>query len=738
MATTTRPSPIDSPSPSPTPSPIDEAGKWFWNYLRAELTPYPGRAWIVGRVTISATIVMLLVMTFRLPGGFLGAIFTLFLSRENPVVTFTAGLRTVIAFASATVYTVLSVMILIDEPITHFLWVAVSLFLSFYLLRIVADYGTSAAFGFMVTGAISLWDQNLLNVNMRVENTLWLAAVVALGVIVTITVEFVFRRIHPATDLTEGIEERLKTVEQVLRSAAANEPLPAEWEKRLSLYASVGTSRLRRLILRSEFRAHYKSQMGTAIALVGRLVDTAANFRLAMMQRKTAMDVEDQANCLRVADEVAALSAALMAQRLPAKLTRPLQAESASLPFLATMEQTVAFVPDAFTGSDSVQEFVAAPLDEEGPTRYFVSDAFSNPAHVHFALRGTLAALVCYMLYTAINWQGLSTSVATCFITALTTIGSSRQKQILCLGGAIIGGIFIGMGAQIFILPYLDTVTGFAVLFAIVTAIASWIGTASARLSYLGVQMALAFYLINLQEFTIQTSLSIARDRVFGVLLGLVSMWLLVDRLGVRNALDEMERIFARNLEMFAELAEQLLEEDQVAAVLRIRTLRDQINAGFEAVRAQADAVVFEFGADRQRKLRIREDVRRWQPSVRTLLQVQITFAQYRVQKLAKDLPEAIHHADIAFEHDIARVMRAMAGEVTGKPVAAVPDIRASAARVQEETRRYFQDLKQPISAQAADVMGLTESLASILAPLYEDIRATFAAHSHTPAVQAG
>ena len=721
---------------TPVASPLDEAGKWFWAFLRAELSPYPGRAWVVGRVTISATIVMLLVMIFRLPGGFLGAIFTLFISRENPVATFSAGLRTVIAFLSATVYTVLTIMVMVDDPLTHFLWVAFSLFLSFYLLRIVADYGTSVAFGFMVTGAISLWDENLLNVNARVENTLWLAGVVALGVIVTIAVEFFFRRIHPATDLTEGVEERLKTVEQVLRAASANQPLPSEWEKRLSIYASVGTSRLRRLLLRSEFSGHYKSQMGTAVALVGRLVDTTANFHRALTDGLTPVGAIDQSHCARIADEIAGLSADLAAHKLPRKQTPPLPGEPPSLPFLATMEQTVALIPQAFAGSDSVQEFVTAPLDEEGPTRYLVSDAFSNPAHLQFALRGTLAALVCYMIYTAINWPGLSTSVATCFITALTTVGSSRQKQILRLGGAIIGGFIFGMGAQIFVLPYLDTITGFTLLFAIVTAIASWIGTASARLSYLGVQLALAFYLINLQEFTIQTSLSIARDRVFGVLLGLASMWLLFDRLWVRNALDEMETLFARNLEMFAELAEQLLEEDQTAAVRRIRTLRDQINAGFQAVTAQADAVVFEFGPERARKLQIREDIHHWQPAVRTLLQVQITFAQYRLQKNRADLPNPIHQADIDFEHDIARMMRAMAGEVTGKPMAQVPDIRASAARVQEETRRYFQEADKPISPMATDVMGLTQSLASILAPLYEDIRATFAAHNHSAALR--
>ena len=266
-------------------STIDQTGKWIWNFLKNELTPYPGRLWVVGRVTIAATIVMLLVMTFRLPGGFLGAIFTLFLSRENPTATFRAGSKTVIGFLAATAYTAFGVRLLLDDPMTHFLWVALSLFLSFLFLRIVADVGMGVAFGFMVSGAISLWDETTINVNERLENTLWLAGVVAIGVVVTVIVEYVFRRVHPATDLTEGIEERLKTVEKVLQCASAEQPLDSEPDKRLSLYASVGTSRLRRLILRSEFSVHYKAQMSTAIALVGRLVDIAASFRLALAKR---------------------------------------------------------------------------------------------------------------------------------------------------------------------------------------------------------------------------------------------------------------------------------------------------------------------------------------------------------------------------------------------------------------------------------------------------------------------
>ncbi len=109
---------------------------------------------------------------------------------------------------------------------------------------------------------------------------------------------------HPTTDLTEGIETRMQTVENVLQVCGDRRPLESEWEKRLSLYSTVGTSRLRRLILRSEYSSHFKAQMSTAIALVGRLVDIAASFRLALAERTEAIDPADRQRCYRLADQV--------------------------------------------------------------------------------------------------------------------------------------------------------------------------------------------------------------------------------------------------------------------------------------------------------------------------------------------------------------------------------------------------------------------------------------------------
>jgi len=48
--------------------------------------------------------------------------------------------------------------------------------------------------------------------------------------------------------------------------------------------------------------------------------------------------------------------------------------------------------------------------------RFFAADAFTNPAYQRFALKTTLAAILCYMFYAAINWQGIHTAMVTCLV----------------------------------------------------------------------------------------------------------------------------------------------------------------------------------------------------------------------------------------------------------------------------------------------------------------------------------
>jgi multidrug resistance protein MdtO len=707
------------------PNRLDEAGVWFWGFLKSELTPYPGRAWTVGRMVISATIVMVVVMTFRIPFGFLGAIYTMLLSRENPTVTLRSGVRTIISYVIASIYTVLGVMTLIDDPLTHFLWITISLFLAFYLIRIVPDYITAVGFGFTLAGAIPLWDETFLSVNQRTENTLWLGFSVILGTVVTVAVEYVFRRVHPATDLNIGIQARLKSVESLLRQIAAGQH-EFKFQKEISLYSSVGTSRLRRMLLRSGYPPKFIAQMTAAVSLLGRLMDLAASLQIVRSNQFLVPEAADRERSLKLADQIAELERDVAARKLPKPLEIPDTMAPSALPLLPEMERTVVLMSHTFSGYNTLPGLVVPPPTEGEHQNLFAADAFTNPDHLKFAIRGTLATLLAYTVYTAIAWPGLSTSVATCIITALSTIGSSRQKQFLRLGGAILGGFVFGMGAQVFVLPYLDSITGFTVLVAVVSGVSAWIATSTPRLSYLGVQMALAFYLINLQEFAPQYSLAIARDRVVGVLLGLLCMWLVFDRLWMKDALQEMRDAFARNLRLLAELLELRQNQDRVEAVKQAIQLRDRINDGFNAVKAQADAVVFEFGPTRQRKLVIRSDMRRWQATLGTLLQVQITYLQYLFQLRLPDMPPSITEAQSAFEKNLTDVIQAMSAEVCGSIPIAVPDIQASAASLKEAIQAHYSAAGTHIPPPLIDMITLTQNLASIVAPLSVDIHSTF------------
>ena len=120
----------------------------------------------------------------------------------------------------------------------------------------------------------------------------------------------------------------------------------------------------------------------------------------------------------------------------------------------------------------------------------------------------------------------------------LSAPGSSRQRLTTRLLGLFTGGVICGIGSQIFLLPSVESVVGFAVPFAIVSAAAARLVTSSPRLGYFGRQMALAYYLTMFQTWGANPSLSTSRDRLMGILLGLLAMWLVFDAAGARPQLE--------------------------------------------------------------------------------------------------------------------------------------------------------------------------------------------------------
>lgn len=155
----------------------------------------------------------------------------------------------------------------------------------------------------------------------------------------------------------------------------------------------------------------------------------------------------------------------------------------------------------------------------------FVADAFSNPEYIQFAGKTLLAVALCEIFMNAVAWPGIRTCMITCVVTALATLESQNQKQMLRLIGAFLGGV-AGLATIVLIVPNLDTIIGLILFTGCFTFAFAWVAVGSPRSSYAGFQMALAFYLMLLPGFTTSIDLTSIRDRFMGILIGIMAMWL--------------------------------------------------------------------------------------------------------------------------------------------------------------------------------------------------------------------
>jgi hypothetical protein len=542
----------------------------FREFLKEELAPYPGRAALVARMVICATLVMILTMTFRIPYGMHGAVFALIISRESPRATLKHVRTTVIAFAFSAVYIFIGALFSLDDPTLRLLWIIGTLFIAFYAISAMTNYVAATGFGILIAITISLWDMHV-PVELKVENTLWAFAQTAMACAITLLVELVF----------------------------------------------------------SAFRR-------------GAIAERMANLKLK---------------------------------------------------------------------------------SDNSPVRLFARDALSNSDHIKFGLRGCLAASLCYIIYTSLAWPGISTAVVTCILTALTTVGSSRQKQVLRVSGAIVGGVVVGIGAQVFILPYLDSIGGFTLLFIAVTIGAAWFATSSPRLSYFGVQLALAFFVINLQEFKMQTSLTVARDRVIGILLGLFMMWLVFDQLWSASAVEAMKKSFITNLRLLGQLFSVPPAKDIRVVTEQTSSLREQINANLDKLKVLGDAVLFEFGSSRQQDLALRGQIMRWQSQVRVLFLMEITWLKYRLQLPGFELPEGLREAQLEFDDELARTLESMAFRFEGKRSTRKVEFENSFKRLERNIQAcYSRDSSPQVTAQLQTFQSLCRRIGSLTMSLANEI----------------
>jgi multidrug resistance protein MdtO len=592
------------------------------------------------------------------------------------------------------------------------------MFLIFYAVSAMSTFVSAMDVGYLIVMTVSLWEEHISG-EQRLEATLWAVFALAIGNVIAVVVELLFEAARPGNDLLRSIADRLTSVEATLIRYGTDGTVDQATANKVSQLAMLGTSRLRHTLRASNHPRDYSEQMGAIVALVGRLVDIAAS--LTQIRVRVGSDGRERIRAL--ATSIARVRADLLSGKTPREIELSDASEHlGGVPLLREMETTVSLIPVVFSSAGSTNDLGLSPSDDKPPT-LLAPDAFSNLDHVKFGLKGGLAASLCYIVYNAISWPGISTAVTTCLLTALTTVGFSRQKQILRFSGAVVGGFVFGIGAQVLILPYLDSITGFTVLFVAVSTVAAWFATSSPRLSYFGVQIIVAFYLINLQEFKEQISLGIARDRAIGILLGLGAMWLIFDQLWGTLASVEMKKVFASNLRWLAEFERQPLSEERKVAIERSYFLRETINTNFDKVRSLADAVLFEFGPSRQQDLALRSQIRKWQPQLRMLFLTRITLFKYRLQLTGFELPAAVRASQLEFDSRLTVILDSMADRMEGQTPAENHDFTDGFERLEKSVRNCCsEELQRSMAIELKTFLALSRTAESLAMSLDNEI----------------
>ncbi|WP_186367635.1 FUSC family protein [Yersinia aldovae] len=211
---------------------------------------------------------------------------------------------------------------------------------------------------------------------------------------------------------------------------------------------------------------------------------------------------------------------------------------------------------------------------------FFAADALTNPVHQQFALKTTAAALICYLIYTALDWQDIHTAMITCYVAALGTTGETVHKLVLRIIGCLIGAL-MGVLSIIFIIPHMNDIGQLMALVFGCILLAAWVSCGSERIAYAGVQVGLAFLLTVLQGFGPSTDLGVALDRVLGILLGNLVVYLIFTRLWPVAVADAVRVHISHALKGLTNLA-TLAPDARPAALREATTVEAEITCAQE------------------------------------------------------------------------------------------------------------------------------------------------------------
>ena len=551
------------------------------------------------RIVFATIVVLVAMMVLQVP-NIAFALYVIFIvSNENPALSLRLGLASLVAVTLALSISLAVVILTDNDPVARVVTLAAMTFLAGMISVATTVSALGPIFGLIAGVALHLWE-NHAPADRVVKADLWLLAGFATGIAGAVATSYLFSMRSPAHRLAGQLRLRYRAVAAMFEAYSRDDATEyqrrtaAQSVSRLAAEGHRGMLELHRQIIdRNLSSGGLPEAVQQQIIVVAELMDYSAAFGL----QAECPDEDLPSRCKLIAQQCAYFAREL---RSNPELLSP-DADAVPRTHLERVERILNSLESITTDTDKVRTSEALPSKH---VPLLIPGAGSNITNVAFALKISLCATICYIIYHAIDWPGISTSVTTVMITGLVTTGAMKQKLTFRLLGSVVGGLILGLGAEVFLFPFMDSITSLAIVVGAVAFLAAWIA-AGPRFNYVGIQIGFAFYLVALSGFMTPTELAPARDRLAGIMLAVIVMWFVFDQIWPVRTTIEMRRV----------VASVLKDASRVVALTDTRhpradnareseVLRDRLARGLSTIRTLNEAAQYEFGVDRERHIR--------------------------------------------------------------------------------------------------------------------------------------
>ena len=472
----------------------------LWPFLTRELRDAPGRANYTLRLTLSCAVLIVLFMTLHIPFLAVALIVVFYVSQPNVLMIKLVSVVFVVTVSVALGGVLLIIKWTYDYPLIRLVASVILFFCAIYLMRVLGKLGLA----FFVVALAVIYAQTFPSMTSQseilVRLLLWLWVAINTAILVTLLVNACFQQAFPGYQFKARLVVMLRQTARRLSQPDDGTPPPTvteiagQFNQLRSLYQQAARAT-------PEIAASpqaWQSLMAAALS---------CSHLTALLQ--PGDDHPDARR--RIASQLNALADNLPAAAEVQPLIVP--RDGANSAILQEIAEVLARLARG--------ETIPLPQGEVEKAPLLLPDAWSNPAYLHFALKTLLATLLCYVFYTAADWQGIHTIMLSCVIVAQPGLGATMQKTWLRIGGALLATL-IALLLIVFVQPWTDSLSGLLAMTLPVFALAAWIAAGSERIAYAGIQIGFTFALAFLSWFGPLSNLTELRDRVIGILLGVL------------------------------------------------------------------------------------------------------------------------------------------------------------------------------------------------------------------------